>query len=174
MDSLSADAQKRYGDKAAEFMKVYAATTPEEAKESGAAMARDQFIAFATWKWIEAQVKTGDAPVYRYFFTHVQPPPNDTRGAYHSADIEFVFEDLDWKKIEWREQDKQLSALMAAYWTNFAKTGDPNDPALPMWPPYKAADGYQVMYLDIPAHPLPEAHRDRYLFLGANSPAATN
>ena len=168
MESFAADAQKHYGDKADEFLKLYPAATAEEAKSSAAALARDNFIAFATWKWIEAQTATGQAPVYRYLFTHVQPPPNDVRGAYHSADIEFVFEDLDWKKMDWRESDRQLSALMAGYWTNFAKKGDPNGKGLPTWPQYKASDGYEVMHLDIPPRVIPEEHRDRYLFMEAN------
>ena len=35
---------------------------------------------------------------------------------------------------------------MNAYWVNFAKTGDPNDPKLPKWPAY-SVDKRQ--YLDL-------------------------
>jgi para-nitrobenzyl esterase len=167
VESFTADAKKRYGDRAADFLKLYPAGTLDEAKDSAAALARDQFIAFATWKWIEAQVATGESPVYRYLFTHVLPAPADVRGAYHSADIEFVFDDLASKDLKWRDADKELANTMASYWTNFAKTGNPNGPDLPVWPPFKASDGYQVMRLDTPAKAFSEEHRDRYEFLKA-------
>ena len=34
---------------------------------SRADYAGDRFIAYSTWRWLEAQVGTGGAPVYRYF-----------------------------------------------------------------------------------------------------------
>ena len=43
-------------------------------------------------------------------------------------------------------QDRALSEQMADYWTNFAKTGNPNGPGLPVWPRFTEADR-QVMHL---------------------------
>ena len=54
---------------------------------------------------------------------------------------------------------------MQTYWSNFAKTGDPNRAGLPKWPQNDHQDGYAVMYLDVDAHSAPEVHRDRYEFL---------
>jgi para-nitrobenzyl esterase len=166
VESFTATVQKTFGDRAPAILKVYPAGDLEQAKASAAALATDQFIAFATWKWIEAQVSTGASPVYRYWFTHILPAPADVRGAYHSADIEFVFDNLAHKDLPWRDTDKQLADLMAAYWTNFAKTGNPNGEGLPVWPQFKPSDD-QIMKLDIPASAIKAEHRDRYEVLQA-------
>jgi para-nitrobenzyl esterase len=161
-------AHETYGDKAAAFLKVYGAANDEQAKRAAQDLAGDQFIGFSTWKWIEEQAATGKSPVYRYEFDDAPPSPTGAdgpRGAYHSSEIEFVFEQLASKDLPWRPQDKKLSDTMSSYWTNFAKTGDPNGPGLPKWPAYNAADGYQVMHLSASPHAAPDEHRGRYEFL---------
>ncbi len=87
-------------------------------------------------------------------------------GAFHSDKIEYVFGTLDSRKgYAWRPEDYKLSELIQTYWTNFAKTGNPNSDGLPNWPTYNAKDGWLVMHFGQPSSAQPDAHRDRYLFL---------
>lgn len=63
-------------------------------------------------------------PVYAYLFT--RQLPGDENGAFHSADLWYVFNSF---KHSWRpftEGDKQLSENIVDFWTNFAKYGNPN------------------------------------------------
>ncbi len=167
--SWQAMAQQRFGAQAGEFLHAYAATTDAQALRTAEDYAGDRFIAYSTWAWLEAQVKTGGAPVYRYRFDLGSPgDPNHSveSGAFHSDDIEYVFGNLDARAgAHWRPEDRQLSEQMQSYWTNFAKTGDPNGAGLPLWPTYNAAGGWQVLHLDATTQARPDAHRDRDLFL---------
>jgi len=167
-------AHKHFGDKTDEFLKLYPADTDEQAKRSAQDLAGDQFIAFSTWEWLEMQGATGKSPLYRYEFDDAPPAPtspeaaggeNAPRGAYHSAEIEFVFGALASKKLPWRPEDKTLSDLMCTYWSNFAKNGDPNGAGLPQWPVYNSQGSYPVMHLDATSHAAPDDHRGRYQFL---------
>jgi para-nitrobenzyl esterase len=56
-----------------------------------------------------------------------------------------------------------LSGEMMEYWTNFAKTGDPNGPGLPQWPRFD--QGGKVLNLDNEITATPDTTRARYEFL---------
>lgn len=166
--------QIEWGNQADAFLKAYPATTDKEAQRAQADAAGDRFIAASTREWIEAQVKTGGAPVYRYRFDHASP--GDTfhpvgSGAFHSSEIEYVFGNLRVRPASpWKSEDYTLSEQMQSYWINFAKTGSPNGPGLPRWPVYSAADGWPVMHLDVNSAAAPDTTRARYEFLRTAMP----
>jgi para-nitrobenzyl esterase len=170
-ENFAARVRALYGPNADTILKLYPAATVAQAKRSAQDLAGDRSAAFTTWKWIELQLKTGQAPVYRYRFektlplpTGTAPSPDNEPTAPHASEIEFVFQVLSSRNLPWRPEDEKLSDLMGSYWTNFAKTGDPNAEGLPVWPAY-TADGYQVMHLNANSSASPDEHRVRYQFL---------
>jgi para-nitrobenzyl esterase len=169
VETLKSAADKDFGASAPQFLTLYPATSDAEAVRAAADYASDRFIAFSTWKWLEAAATDGSQPVYRYRFDLVTPAdPNHPGGiaAYHSSEIPYVFGALDLMKgYAWRPEDYKTSEIMQKYWTNFAKTGDPNGEGLPKWSTYKGDSGWQVMHLGPDPSVAPDANRDRYLFL---------
>jgi para-nitrobenzyl esterase len=146
--------------------KLYGATTDREARLAAIALASNNFIGYNTWKWIELHSATGKVPVYRYLFDQVVPtatgePPADDPGAAHATDIEYVFNTLNTRKYAWRDSDRRVAEQMMSYWTNFAKTGNPNGPGLPNWPAYSATSR-QVLRINATTRAEAEQRRDRF------------
>jgi para-nitrobenzyl esterase len=164
---------ERFGPEADQALKYYPRATEAEARQSTEDLASDFAAVYKTWKWLEMQNKTGDAPVYRYLFTRTPPEPlSETDngiplvklGARHSAEIEYVFGVLKWKKIPWQPVDFKVSDAMMTYWSNFAKTGNPNGAGLPHWPRYTPQDR-QVMLLGEDLHAHPATNQKRFEFI---------
>ena len=78
---------------------------------------------------------------YVYEFARSIPGKGEHRlGAFHSLEVPYVFhafEDRSWRWLHFSEVDETLSTTMQTYWTNFARTGDPNTNGLPSWPPWQ-------------------------------------
>ena len=165
VEKWKAEAAKQFPEKVDEFLKLFPGNTDAEAMRSATDYGGDHFIAYGTWKWMELDRKTGDKDIYRYKLDLAAPPSKFHQGSYafHSDDIEYVFGTLDTRPgATWRPEDRKLSDEMMSYWTNFARSGDPNGPGLPNWPKY--GEGDPVLHLDNPITARPDENRGRYEF----------
>ena len=173
VEKWKAFASEHYGARAAEFLALFPASSNDEAVQSADAYTSDMYIAFGTWQWVEAHARTGETPVYRYHFELPAPSSEvhpEGKYAFHSDDLEYVFGTLDMRHgAQWRPEDRKLSELMMDYWTNFARTGDPNGSGSPQWPRYDKTGA--VLHLDRETHASPDTTRARYEFLLKETPA---
>jgi len=170
---------KQFKDRGADALKLYPASTDEEAIRSAGDLASDSFIVFSTWKWIDMQTKT-EQPVYRFQFDRGAPISREmaamahglkTLGATHASELEYVFNMLKSKKADWQPEDQKVADQMNEYWANFIKTGDPNGAGLAKWPSFTAT--HQVMHINTESKALPEEHRDRYVFFDSLQASAS-
>jgi para-nitrobenzyl esterase len=169
-ESYSEQVHKLFGDAADAVRKLYPVGTTEETKLSFAALFGDQLIAYPTWLWEELQARTGRAPTYRYLF-ELRPPspelsqaPPAAAGAFHTAEIVYVFDNLQVHDWPWRPEDRRMAEIASSYWANFAKSGNPNGPGLPDWPAYTGPDG-TVMRLAEQSGAGPDPRLVRYQML---------
>ena len=83
-----------------------------------------------------ARVENKHKTYIYYFDRHPPGHDSDRYGAYHSAELVYVFDNLNSVKRPWTETDRRLAKTMSSYWVNFARTGDPNGAGLPHWPAF--------------------------------------
>jgi para-nitrobenzyl esterase len=101
---------------------------------------------------------------YAYEFNDENAPPPQSSlpgltfplGAYHTAELQYLFigDFFGLPVAPLSSEQVELSDAMISYWTQFAKTGDPNSADEPVWSPYSAsADEFQSL---IPPTPVVE------------------
>jgi para-nitrobenzyl esterase len=107
----------------------YGAVQAARVREAGIA-GIDQVLAQRT--------ASGTGVAYAYLFNRAVPwPEHPEFGAFHSADLPYVFDNLRLLDRPWTAVDRALAEAAASYWINFAASGDPNGPGLPGWKPYQ-------------------------------------
>ncbi len=121
----------------------------------------------ASQAWARKCVEDGRTPIHTYYMDRAQPQaeggshfdkaPRFGSQTPHSSEIVYVFGTQDSRSDGFTDWDRELSEVMMTYWTNFAKTGDPNDDGtgngagadgLADWTPYTADEPLTMHFGD--------------------------
>lgn len=119
----------RDDDKVKKVMERYPISRYENAGDALAAVFADHsFVCHEKWT---SDALARKSPVYSYYFSYPDAdfvlPELRTLGAFHSAEVQFLFNDsMAWFETTFSGDEKMLSDNMIHYWTQFAHTGDPN------------------------------------------------
>lgn len=135
------DMKARYAGDSTDFFRYYPAGSDAEAEMSQLKLARDIIFGVQNYTWANVQSRQG-GKTYVYRFTH-RPPATGKYlkyGAFHTAEVPYAFNNLQFVKRPWKEADHTLADMMSSYWANFVKTGNPNWKGLPVWEQYKEGD----------------------------------
>ena len=128
----------------ADHYPVTADATPSVATAALARVIGDSRLVCPTLDSATRMAKTG-APVYMYNFDI--PVPDSIApglGATHGSELTFVFGTSPLFAAD--PAGKAASDLMQRYWTNFARTGNPNAGADPNWPAFTESANVRINF----------------------------
>lgn len=115
-------------------------------REQGKEAAIAHFAKTPGEAWGRNNVRKGFKPIRAYYFEHIVPGPEGT--SPHGVELPYLFGTLSLFDRPWTDFDYRLQEVINGYWTNFAKTGDPNGEDLPEWPYYTQDTPYNIHITD--------------------------
>ena len=151
--TFDSDLEHSDGQLPPQLVAAYPYTNDDQAKHARLGLERDLRFGWDMWAWARLQAGTGHTSVHYYLFRQQPPFPAGSTyagwGASHFAELWYVFDHLDQEPWHWSSADQKLAGEISSYWVNFAKSGNPNGPGLPLWPAFTNADN-SVLYLGDP------------------------
>ena len=141
--------KEKYVDRAEAIAKEFKRAYPE--RKAADVLYVDALLRKQTLKTTRLKADQNGALVYSYIFAWDNPMADGMAMSFHSAEIPFVFNNIDKVEgtLKGREKDAyKLAGKISQVWINFARTGNPNVKGLPKWLPYNTKNGAVMIFDD--------------------------
>jgi para-nitrobenzyl esterase len=161
--AFQADVKRLYGKFADQILALYPGDTDEQARDSWRHLQTEEGFSWQSVTWARLNRQSAAHKTFLYVFSHVPPfPPYTKIGVAHGAELSYVFgfpPASTFFKVESpfrASRDVHIRDVIQTYWTNFAKTGDPNGNNVPKWPIFDTREqaldiGDTMTVVDLPA-----------------------
>lgn len=148
-NELKKQIEQAYGKFAGQALPLYGITTTGDGKAQ--AGAPDPLYGSGNAQWITDMMfrcpanviaawhSRAEYPTYLYQFERAAPG-HEAEGAAHYTEVAYVFGTLDFPqpgRPDYAKADYAVSKAMQEYWTNFAKTGNPDGTSVLTWPRFE-------------------------------------
>lgn len=147
-ESVAASVREVYPEDADAILATYPVAAYPTPADALSAVWTDSLFACPTVVTADA-ARAGGARVWQYRFTDAPLAPSGPLlpGAFHAADVPYLFSRLGGIPVPWTGSAAALADRMKRTWATFAHTGDPNGPGLPAWPD-SGASGHPALQID--------------------------
>ena len=150
IEDFQTTVRNRFADHAEDILEAFPLQNDQDARE---ALNRLITLMLFSGPAREHAMQMADcnSNVYLYRFTrrpNVAIGPLSSLGAYHGLEINYVFGNLT-PRLASNPVDRELNHRMMQYWTNFARTGNPNGDGLVPWPSFDQTNNLALELSDV-------------------------
>jgi para-nitrobenzyl esterase len=125
--------RRNFAPIADDVLALYPIPAPADATEAFIKAGTELEVA-APARWTAQAMHGVKNKAYLYEVTWAYPSPGGQQlGAFHGIELWLM---LDLRSVPHDPTGDALAEALRAYWAQFARTGDPDVPGTPAWPPY--------------------------------------
>lgn len=132
------------------------------------AITTDRRVRQQAWTQAERKAAQNAGPVWLYEVDWATPVEDGKWRSPHSLELAFVFDNVSVSEamVGTGSDPQALADQMSAAWLAFAKSGNPNNPAIPNWPAFKPADR-ATMVFDVKSKVVNDFRKDERVLLAS-------